>query len=76
MEISEVLTYITPVLTALGGWWAGRKKQRNDFISELQASIDLLAEKNRSQMEEIIKLRNLVVDLTARLAAKERRRKQ
>ena len=68
MELTDIMTYFTPVVTAIFGWWAGRRKQRNDFISELQASIDLLAEKNKSQMEEIINLRNKVVELMATIS--------
>jgi predicted nucleic acid-binding Zn-ribbon protein len=58
MELENIISYVAPVLTALIGWLFGRKKERNDFLSDLQASIDLLAEKNRLLMEEIVKLRN------------------
>jgi uncharacterized protein YydD (DUF2326 family) len=62
-QISEILPYLASAATAVGGWFFGRKKQKNDFLNDLQASIDLLAEKNRVQMEEILKLRDEIVAL-------------
>jgi regulator of replication initiation timing len=59
----DIINIITPVLTLVGGWLFGRRKQKNDFLSDLQSSIDLLAEKNRVQMEEILKLRDEIVAL-------------
>ncbi|MDR1809202.1 MAG: hypothetical protein LBR34_02200 [Prevotella sp.] len=56
-EIENIIGYAAPIITALVGWIFGRKKERNDFLNDLQASIDLLAEKNRLLMEEIVKLR-------------------
>lgn len=58
--LAEVLT---PLLTGIVGWSVGRRKRNNDFISELQNSINALAAKNAEQMEEIIKLRDEVVKL-------------
>jgi FtsZ-binding cell division protein ZapB len=57
MTLFDIIHIITPLITLVGGWFFGRKKQKNDFIADLQASIDLLAEKNRLLMEEVIKLR-------------------
>ncbi|MDR1811178.1 MAG: hypothetical protein LBR34_12400 [Prevotella sp.] len=58
MDLENIISYIAPALTALIGWLFGRKKERNDFLNDLQASIDLLAEKNKLLMEEIVKLRD------------------
>jgi uncharacterized protein YydD (DUF2326 family) len=58
MNIEHIISYIAPALTALIGWLVGRKKERNDFLNNLQASIDLLAEKNKLLMEEIVMLRD------------------
>lgn len=57
MEISDIISYLAPVLTGVVGFLGGRRKQKNDFLNELQSSIDLLAEKNRQLMEEVVKLR-------------------
>jgi len=51
VDMANVL--ITAIAGAIG-WLAGRKKQKNDFILELQSSIDLLSEKNRQLVEEVV----------------------
>ncbi|MDN4753157.1 hypothetical protein QYZ87_03665 [Porphyromonadaceae bacterium W3.11] len=38
-------------------WFAGRRKANNDFLRDLQDSIDLLSEKNKSLLEEVVQLR-------------------
>jgi predicted nucleic acid-binding Zn-ribbon protein len=57
MDWTTILSIITPVVTGFIGWISGRNKQKNDFLSDLQASIDLLAKKNKELMEEVVKLR-------------------
>ena len=37
---------LLPTVTGTIGWLAGRRKQKNDFLAEMQSSIDLLSEKN------------------------------
>jgi cell shape-determining protein MreC len=61
MEFSDILPYLASAITGIAGWMGGSRKRKNDFLNNLQASIDLLAEKNRLQMEEIIRLRDEVV---------------
>jgi cell shape-determining protein MreC len=63
MEFSDILPYLASALTGVAGWLGGSRKRKNDFLNNLQASIDLLAEKNRLQMEEIIRLRDEIVKL-------------
>ena len=45
------------------GWYVGRRKQKDDFLAELQSSVNMLSEKNKQQMEEVIQLReeNLMI---------------
>jgi hypothetical protein len=57
INFQDIFTYLAPVLTGVAGWLGGRRKKNNDFLGDLQASIDLLAEKNKILMEEVIKLR-------------------
>jgi cell shape-determining protein MreC len=61
MEFSDILPYLASAITGIAGWLGGSRKRKNDFLNSLQSSIDLLAEKNRLQMEEIIRLRDEVV---------------
>ena len=51
------------VASSIAGFFIGRQKRKNDFLSELQSSIDMLSKKNTEQMEEILKLREQVVIL-------------
>ena len=57
MDKSEILqfigTYIIPLVSAAIGWLAGSRKRRNDFLKDLQASIDLLSSENRRLLADI-----------------------
>ena len=57
MDRSDILqfigTYIIPLATAAVGWIAGSRKRRNDFLKDLQASIDLLSSENRRLLADI-----------------------
>ncbi len=46
-------TYIIPLFTAAIGWIVGSRKRRNDFLKDLQASINLLSAENKRLLEEI-----------------------
>ncbi len=46
-------TYIIPLLTAAIGWIVGSRKRKNDFLKDLQASINLLSAENKRLLEEI-----------------------
>ncbi len=57
METSTTLsfigTYLIPLATAAAGWFAGSRKRRNDFLKDLQSSIDLLSAENKRLLEDI-----------------------
>ena len=42
-----------PAVTATAGWIVGSRKRRNDFLKDLQASIDLLSSENRRLLSDI-----------------------
>ena len=67
INLSDIFTYIAPVLTGVAGWLGGRRKKNNDFLGDLQASIDLLAEKNKTLMEEVVKLREENAELRVKI---------
>ncbi len=46
-------TYIIPLFTATVGWLVGSRKRKNDFLKDLQASINLLSAENKRLLEEI-----------------------
>lgn len=57
MATSEILTLIgtiiIPLITGIAGWFAGSRKRRNDFLGDLQASIDLLSAENKRLLADI-----------------------
>ena len=45
--------YIIPMITAAVGWLVGTRKRKNDFLQDLQASIDLLSSENKKLLADI-----------------------
>lgn len=58
-----LIELITGLVATATGWIVGRRQRNNAFLGELQSSIDALATKNSQQMDEILKLREQVIDL-------------
>ncbi len=54
-------TYVIPLFTAAVGWGAGSRKRRNDFLKDLQASIDLLSSENRKLLADITAVNSEIV---------------
>lgn len=54
-------TYIIPLLTAAVGWLVGSRKRKNDFLKDLQASIDLLSSENRKLLTDITAVNSEIV---------------
>ena len=54
-------TYIIPLFTATAGWIVGSRKRRNDFLKDLQASIDLLSSENRKLLADITAVNSEIV---------------
>lgn len=61
--LSTLETFVLPILTAVTGWLAGTRKRRNDFIRDLQSSINLLADENRKLLSDITAVNSEVVRL-------------
>ena len=57
METNNTLdfigTYIIPMITTAFGWLVGTRKRNNDFLQDLQASIDLLSSENKKLLADI-----------------------
>ena len=57
METNDTLdfigTHIIPMITAAVGWLVGTRKRKNDFLQDLQASIDLLSSENKKLLADI-----------------------
>lgn len=54
-------TYIIPLFTATVGWLVGSRKRKNDFLRDLQASIDLLSSENRKLLVDITVVNSEIV---------------
>jgi len=63
IQLLDLINVLIPAVSLAAGWFVGRKKQKNDFLSELQSSVDMLAGKNRELLEEVVNLREENVKL-------------
>jgi len=68
IQFSEVADVLLPAITGAIGWFAGRRKQKNDFLAEMQSSIDLLSEKNKLFVGEMVQLREENLKLCGEVA--------
>jgi len=57
IQISDIINLVAPFLGGVAGWLVGRRKQKNDFLAELQSTIDLLVAKNKELYAEVVALR-------------------
>lgn len=69
MESIEIIKWlaeyiIIPAVVWFVGFIIGRRKKDNDFLAELQNSIDLLSTKNKELLAETIKNNESIVQLT------------
>ena len=56
-------TYIIPMLTALAGWVAGTRKRNNNFLQNLQDSINLLTSENKKLLEDLTSVNKEIVNV-------------
>lgn len=56
------------LITAIGGYFTGRRKKKNDFLQDLQQSIDLLSAKNAELLKANLELHETVVGLKTQIA--------
>jgi uncharacterized coiled-coil DUF342 family protein len=61
--ILGILTLVLPVATGAVSYLAGKRKRNNDFLVELQGSIDLLSEKYTKALNELTELRRENMEL-------------
>lgn len=57
MDWTAVIGYVFSAVTGVAGWLVGRRKQANDFLSDLQGSINMLTEENAKLLKELIAVR-------------------
>ena len=61
--ISLITDCLVPMITAAAGWLAGKRKRRNDFLKNMQDSIDLLSVENKRLLKDLTAVNNEVVAL-------------
>ena len=54
---------LVPIVTAAAGWLAGKRKRRNDFLKNMQDSIDILSMENKRLIEDLTNVNREVVAL-------------
>lgn len=57
MDWIGILGYVMTPIAAIVSWLVSRKKQDNDFLIELQSSIDVLTAENKKLYKELLDLR-------------------
>ena len=63
-QIATIITdCLVPIVTAAAGWLAGKRKRRNDFLKNMQDSIDLLSVENKRLLEDLTAVNREVVAL-------------
>ena len=62
--LSDAIVYALPsgFVGAVASWAVGRRKRNNDFLAEMQRSIDLLSEKYNSVLQDNVALRGEKAD--------------
>ena len=61
--LSTLISYAAPAVTAAAGWLAGKRKRRNDFLKNMQDSIDSLSMENKRLIEDLTNVNREVVAL-------------
>lgn len=56
-------TYLIPLITALAGWIAGSRKRNNNFLQDLQASINLLSAENKKLLADLTSVNKEIVNV-------------
>ncbi|MBR5936614.1 MAG: hypothetical protein IKZ89_10765 [Bacteroidaceae bacterium] len=61
--INLITDCLVPSITAAAGWLAGKRKRRNDFLKNMQDSIDILSKENKRLLEDLTAVNREVVAL-------------
>ncbi|MDR1120031.1 MAG: hypothetical protein LBM08_03860 [Dysgonamonadaceae bacterium] len=62
-NFADLLPYLSAIVTGMVGWFTGRRKTKNDFLQELQSSIDLLAKENAELVAKVVELNRQIIGL-------------
>jgi len=62
-HIVSIIGYIVAPITGVVMWYAGRRKTHNDFLQEMQVSINMLSQKNTELVQQVIDLNMQIIEL-------------
>lgn len=68
LDLTGIISIIAAPIGGAVGYLAGSKKRNNDFLTDLQSSIDLLSKKNTELLTEIVKVKQQNAELQVALA--------
>lgn len=57
-ELISIISLSIAPLTSVITWVVARRARNNDMLVKMQATVDLLVEKNKELYEEVLRLRN------------------
>lgn len=58
MDWTTIISIVSPPVCAAIGWLAGSEKRKNDFLQDLQNSVNMLTDENARLLKELIAMRN------------------
>ena len=67
--VLQILGYLLTPITAVVGWFAGRRARNNDMLNRMQETIDMLVDKNSKLIEQMTQLREENSQLKTQLIA-------
>jgi len=63
IDWGQIASYVATPVVGVITYWAGKKKRKNDFLKDLQASIDMLSQKNNELLKELLSVKEINVEL-------------
>lgn len=62
-DIVNILTVLATPVTGILSYSAGKRKRNNDFLQDLQKSVNMLSEKNSELLNELVTVKQQNVQL-------------
>lgn len=63
IDLINVISMIATPVAGVLSYFAGRKKKDNDFLQDLQGSINMLSDKNSKLIEELVTVKEQNIEL-------------
>ena len=62
-NLYPIMSFLLAPITGVASYIAGRRKRDNDFLQQLQSSIDLLSKENKELLSEIVEVKRKNAEL-------------